>query len=256
MIGEIRLGFFVEGIGYHKDCSKLIHKIDSSSKLKHIVEGTILEVDEDLYKVQSVELGFIPSPGRSGFHREKPIKVIYVSKAHTELMGAKSKAAAIATKKLAPAEVRGELKESTIADDKSYGEPEFTEEFPHLIEKPKRTRRKKAEAKKEKKEVGIKPRKIKKIKEKTRPKIKDRIRGQNTVGVILDEAAFISEGKIKKGGVNLKPTRKRPSPPKGQAPVPKKKAAPDKPEKKTRRKRCKGCGGLFKSIGRHKCKTK
>lgn len=214
MLGEVRLGFFVDGIGYYKDCSELIYTIDSSSKVKHIIKGTIFEIDEDLYKVQSVELGFRPYPGKPNFEREKPIKIFYVSKAKVELMGDKAKKAAVNPKKLEESKIRGISEKAVYLDEASYGPEDFKEEFPHLVEKPKRTRRKKsdvkAEPKKQKKETKrAEPKEVKETRKKTKRKAK---------------------------------ATKKTEPVKPEA------------KKHKRRARCKSCGNLFKSLARHKCK--
>jgi len=235
MLGEVRLGFFVDGIGYYKDCSELIFKIDSSSKVRHIVEGTILDVDDDLYKVQSVELGFIPCPGRPNFEREKPIKIFYVSKAHTEVMGEKSKKAAVDMKKLEKSKIRGELKHTVMLDDATYCKEQFKEDFPHLVEKPKRTRRKKsdvkAEPKKQKKETKrAEPKEVKKTRKKAEHKAK------TTKSRTVKSPA-------KTGTVAPKKIKK----------IIKELAKPEA-KKRKRRTKCKTCGNLFKSLARHKCK--
>ena len=218
MLGEIRLGFFVDGIGYYKDCSKLIYKIDSDSKIKHLVEGSILDIDEELYKVQSVELSFIPSPGRKHFHREKPIKTFYVSKAKVELMGKATKKSAIKPKKLEPVAQAAAQDEQKVAvkNNKSYNEDDFKSEFPHLVEKPKRTR------------------KVKSKNENTTKQEKKSTRNK--------QVKTTKKTKEPKKSIKAKTTKKP------------KKVETQGDKRAKRRSRCKSCEGLFKSLGRHKCK--
>ena len=143
MLGEIRLGFHVDGIGWYRDCSELMYKIDSNSNLKVFKEGEIVEIDETLFKIESIELAFIPYPGKKNFDRQKPIKLVYVSKASVLTGDAKIRNAV----KLEDLEPTKELKvkEEDIKVDKGYNKEEFKEEFSHVVklEKPKRGRAKK-----------------------------------------------------------------------------------------------------------------
>ena len=269
MLGEVRLGFFVDGIGFYRDCSELIYKIDSNSNLKCFKEGEIIEIDESLLKIESVELAFIPYPGKKNFERQKPIKIVYVSKA-SALTGEVKIRDAIKLKDLDPI-VELDIKEKNIKVDKGYTKAEFKEEFNHTIkpEKPKRTKRRKSTPK------------------------KSEIRGQAKEMVYLDEASFIVKPKRtrrKKSDVSERPEKqkketKRAEPEKVKKTRKKAKhkakatksrtvknaakagtVAPkkikkiikelDKPETKKhkRRARCKTCGNLFKNLARHKCK--
>lgn len=231
MLGEIRLGFFADGLGYHRDCSRLLYKVDSSSDLSAFKEGRIIEVDADLYKIQAVELGFIPYPGRRGCEREKPIKLIYVSRAKVELLSDKRKKAAINVKEVP--ELKGIADNAVIIDDKEYSPANFEADFPELVEKPKKKR-------------------------------KSKLRGQTKHVVMLDQASFIKEDKIKPKA-KLKRTRVVKKAPKSGTVTPKvakeavkkikkTKTKKEKVEKCSRRKRCPKCTKLFKSLGRHKCK--
>lgn len=225
MLGEIRLGFFVEGIGYYKDCSKLIYRVDSSSDLSGFKEGRIIEVDSDLYKVQSVELGFIPYPGRKGCEREKPIKIVYVSRAKVELLSDKKKDAALDVRE-AP-ELRGISAESMIIDDRNYGPADFEGDFPERVEKPKKRKRTRR----------IKPVPSKEPEPPTPKKVKPKAKRSRTVksapkaGKVTPKVAKEAVKKVKA-----------------------KKAVPQKVKESTRRKRCPKCKSLFKNLGRHKCK--
>ena len=248
MLGEIRLGFHVDGIGYYRDCSELMYKIDSNSNLKCFKEGEMIEIDEELFKIESVELGFVPYPGRKNFERQKPIKLVYVSKA-SALTGETKIRRAIKLEDLEPvAEL--DIEEKSVKVDKGYTKAEFKEEFSHVIkpEKPKRTKRKRSAPK------------------------KSEIKGQSKEVVHLDEASFIEKPKRtrrKKSDVPEKPKKQKkeakrvePKEVKETRKKTKRKAKatketePVKPESKKpkRRARCKSCGNLFKSLARHKCK--
>lgn len=250
MLGEIRLGFFVDGIGFYRECSELIYKIDSNSNLKVFKEGEIVEIDEELFKIESIELAFIPYPGKKNFERQKPIKLVYVSKA-SALIGETKIRSAIKLEDLEPiAEL--DIKEKDIKTDKGYTKTEFKEEFSHVIkpEKPKRTKRKRSSPK------------------------KSEIRGQAKEVVYLDEASFMEKPKRtrrKKSDVSERPKKqkketKRAKPEevkKTRKKAPRKAKATEKAEpiksdtkKPKRRARCKSCGNLFKSLARHKCKEK
>lgn len=247
MLGEIRLGFFVDGIGYYRDCSELIYKIDSNSNLKCFKEGEMIEIDEALFKIESIELAFIPYPGRKNFERQKPIKLVYVSKAST-LTGETKIRRAIKLEDLEPiAEL--DINEKSVKVDKGYTKSEFKEEFSHVVkpEKPKRTKRKKSSPK------------------------KSEIRGIAKEAVYLDDASFMEKPKRtrrKKSDVPEKPKKQKKETKRVEPKEVKKtrkkaehKAKATKvkePEKKkhSRRVRCKSCGNLFKSLARHKCKEK
>lgn len=248
MLGEVRLGFFVDGIGYYRDCSELMYKIDSNSNLKCFKEGEIIEIDESLLKIESVELAFIPYPGKKNFERQKPIKIVYVSKASV-LTGDTKIRRAVKLEDLEPvAEL--DIKEKDIKTDKGYTKAEFKEEFSHVIkpEKPKRTKRKKPTPK------------------------KPEIRGQAKEAVYLDEASFVEKPKRtrrKKSDVSERPKKQKKETKRAKQEEVKKtrkkakckakatkEAEPVKPDTKKhkRRARCKSCGNLFKSLARHKCK--
>lgn len=232
MLGEIRLGFFADGLGYYKDCSELLYKIDSQSDLKVFKEGELLEIDEDLFKIESIELGFMPYPGKRNFYRQKPIKLVYVSKA-SPLVGTKKIDRAVNVSKVKSVE-EIVVDEKKIKSDPNYTKEDFKSDFPHVIkeEKPKR----------------------KVIKNKTAP---------------LTEGSMRSNVKAK--GPKVKPKSPPPpikksrtvknAPKTGKVkPQEIKKAVKkvslkkEEPNKRTRRSRCKQCKKLFKSLGRHKCK--
>lgn len=217
MLGEIRLGFFVDGIGYYKDCSELLYPIDSSSDLKVFKEGTVIEVDEQLFKIQAVELAFIDYPGRrdTEVKRKKPIKMVYVSKAKVEMMGEKTKSGALKVRNLKQVKPLNGSGKSVIMD-KGYTKDNFKEDFPNLVKPEKKTKKPKKETVKKTRSRTIKkPFKAGKIKPKT----------------IAKAVKMVKERAEKKS-----------------------KSAPEKQSKATRRKRCKTCDKLFKNIMRHVCK--
>lgn len=256
MTGEIRLGFFVDGVGFHKDCSELLYRIDSSSDLKAFIEGAIIEIDEDLYKIQSVELGFIPYPGKKNFHREKPIKIVYVSKAVVQFMADKTKDSAIKVDKLKPAAIRGIAKEAVIIDDKTYMPDDFKKDFPHLVQKPnRRTKKDEPSAKQKETKRDTKQKKARKSKkeEPKKPDVKNK--DKKVRANTPRRKPALTEGSVR--GAIKTPTRKtKPNAP-PPSPTPKKEKDSGKTKaKRTRRKRCSKCSKLLKDLGRHKCKAK
>lgn len=243
MLGEIRLGFHVDGIGFYRDCSELMYTIDSSSNLKVFKEGEIIEMDEALFKIEAVELGFVPYPGRKNFERQKPIKLVYVSKASVLTGDAKIRNAV----KLKDLEPMKELtvKEENIKVDKGYDKEEFKEEFAHVVKpeklKKRRTKKNETPAKKAKaeKKVESKP-EVSKEPKATKLEGKTRSNKRN------------KDSKI----VPAKPIKKKT---KAKAKTKTKSKPEDSPsgsKKTSRRSRCPSCEGLFKNLGRHKCKTK
>lgn len=247
MLGEIRLGFHVDGIGWYKDCSELIYKIDSNSNLKVFKEGEIVEIDESLFKIESIELAFIPYPGRKNFERQKPIKLVYVSKA-SALTGETKIRNAVKLKDLEPLKDLN-VKEENIKVDKGYNKEEFKEEFSHVVkpEKPKRGRAKKDAAPKRKPARKAKTEK----KEPSKPKATKEPKTTKLEGQTRSPRGN-KDSKI----VPVEPIKKKT---KARAKAKAKSTPEDSPsgsKKQSRRKRCPGCKGLFKSLGRHKCKTK
>lgn len=248
MIGEIRLGFHVDGIGFYRDCSELMYTIDSSSNLRVFKEGEIIEMDESLFKIESIELAFIPYPGRKNFERQKPIKLVYVSKASVLTGDAKIRSA-VKLEDLEPVkELR--VKEEDIKVDKGYNKEEFKEEFSHVIkpEKPKRGRAKKDAAPPKRKPTR---------KAKTEKKEPSKPKATKEPKAIKLEGQTRSSRGNKDSKITPKKDIKKPT--KAKAKVKAKSASEDSPsdsKKHSRRKRCPGCQGLFKSLGRHKCKTK
>lgn len=246
MVGEIRLGFHVDGIGFYRDCSELMYKIDSSSNLKVFKEGEIIEMDEALFKIEAVELGFVPYPGRKNFERQKPIKLVYVSKA-SALTGETKIRNAVKLEDIEPTKDLN-VKEEDIKVDKGYNKEEFKEEFSHVI-KPEQKRK----GRTKKNETPIRKRVSKKAKKKDESKPE----------VTKKPKAIKVEGKKRSTGgdksIKIVPSEPVKKKTKAKAKVKAKSKTEDTvaaPKKHSRRKRCPGCQGLFKSLGRHKCKTK
>lgn len=254
MIGEIRLGFHVDGIGFYRGCSELIYKVDSSSNLRVFKEGEIIEMDESLFKIESIELAFIPYPGRKNFERQKPIKLIYVSKASVLTGDAKIRNA-VKLKDLEPMKDL-DIKEEDIKVDKGYNKEEFKEEFAHVIrpEKPKKKlkRRTRTDETPIRKEAPTRKAKAK-TEKKAASKSEVTKKSQETEMERKKRTTKRAKG-IKK--VPAEPIKKAT---KARTKVKAKSKAEDSPtasKKLSRRKRCPGCKGLFKSLGRHKCKMK
>jgi len=251
MIGEIRLGFHVDGIGWYRDCSELIYKIDSNSNLKCFKEGEIIEMDESLFKIESIELAFIPYPGRKNFERQKPIKLVYVSKASV-LTGDTKIRNAVKLEDIEPAKELN-IKEENIKVDKGYDKKEFNEEFSHVV-KPEKPKKK---SKRRTKKDEAPTRKTSTKKAKTEKKAASEPEVSKKFQKTKVERKKRTTGRAK--SVKIVPAEPIKKATKAMAKVNAKSKAEDSPsvsKKHSRRKRCPGCKGLFKSLGRHKCKTK
>ena len=248
MIGEIRLGFFVDGIGYYKDCSELLYTIDSSSDSRYFKEGMVIEIDNAFFKVQAIELQYIDLPWEGKGekpNRQKPVKMVYVNKAKVSMMGDKSKKAIVAINKIPELKPLPDFDISEIVDDTEYTVEEFKEDFPHLDKPVKKKRKTKAEKKLEKrfakKDIddlkALKKKKTKAISEpkKDEPPVRNMRRRIRTTDV-MDMMGGNDAGKPKKAAKTVKKEKSKPV------------------VKKTRKRRCKGCDKLFKNIDTHKCK--
>lgn len=249
MLGEIRLGFHVDGIGFYRDCSELMYTIDSSSNLKVFKEGEIIEMDESLFKIESVELAFVPYPGRRNFERQKPIKLVYVSKASV-LTGDTKIRNAVKLKDLEPLK-ESSIKEEDIKVDKGYNKEEFKEEFSHIIKpEPKRKGRTKKNETPTRKETSTR-----------KTKAKKKVESKPEVSKKPEKSKMEGKKRTTRGNKSVKivpaePIKKKT---KAKVKVKAKSKAEDTvvaPKKHSRRKRCPSCSELFKSLGRHKCKTK
>ena len=249
MLGEIRLGFHVDGIGFYRSCSELMYKVDSSSNLRVFKEGEIIEMDESLFKIESIELAFIPYPGRKNFERQKPIKLIYVSKASILTGDAKIRNA-VKLKDLEPMKDL-DIKEEDIKVDKGYNKEEFKEEFSHVV-KPERAKpKRKGRTKKDEASIGKGVPKKAKEKESSKPEV-----AKKSKTVKVERKKRSTRGNKNAKIVPAEPVKKTI---KAKAKVKAKSTPEDSPsgsKKRSRRQRCPGCKGLFKSLGRHKCKTK
>lgn len=227
MIGEIRLSYFLDGVGFYKDCSDLLYAIDSGTDTRYFKEGQILEIDQAFFKVQSVELIFIDLPWKGKGekpNRSKPIKIIYVAKTSVSLLGEKSKKKIIAVNKVPSLKELPEFDTSQFVVDEEYSNDKFLEDFPHLVKPVKKTRQKKEKKRLEKNDIkklkSLKQKKVKKVPEKKveKPVINNRRRAASSMLDLFD-------------GNSAK-----------------------KPIKAKRKKRCERCNGLFKDINKHKCK--
>jgi len=252
VIGEIRLGFHVDGIGFYRACSELMYTIDSSSNLKVFKEGEIIEIDEALFKIEAIELGFIPYPGKKNFDRQKPIKLVYVSKA-SALTGEAKIRNAVKLKDLEPLKELN-VKEKDIKVDKGYNKKEFKEEFSHVI-KPEKAKKK---TKRRTRTDETPTRKTSTRKAKTKKKVESKPEVSKESPEIKMEGKKRTTRRTK--SVKIVPSEPTKKKTKTKAKVKAKSKAEDSPSgsKKTikRRQRCPSCKELFKSLGRHKCKTK
>ena len=243
MVGFIKLGFFVNGIGWHKETSELLYTIDSSTDTRYFKEGQILEIDYVYFKVQSIELQFIDLPweGHSEKpNRQKPIRIIYVSKAKISIMGDKRKKEIVAVNTIPKLKELPEFDISQIVDDTDYTPENFKEDFGYLESEEAKKKKKKEEKKLAKADLAIlkslKKRKKKKAVPKEDEKPAKNLRRRSRTTNVMD---MFGEDGIEKPE---------------NAPESKKKAM-DKPvPKNTRKKRCEDCDKLFKNLSKHKCK--
>ena len=243
MLGEIRLGFFVDGIGWWKDCSELLYTIDSATDSRYFKEGQILEIDNVFFRVRAIELQYVPLPWEGKGekpNRDKPIKIVYVNKAKIGMMGEKRKKEIVAVNTIPKLEDLPEYDISQIVDDTDYKVEDFKDDFGYLESEESKKKKKKEEKKLAKADLAklksLKKRKVKSTPKEEKPAKNLRRKARTTN--VLDMFGETGTEKTK------------------DAPQSTKKAK-DKPvAKKTRKKRCKGCEKLFNDLSKHKCKAK
>ena len=244
MQGELRLGFFVDGIGWWKDCSELLYTIDSSTDSRYFKEGQVLEIDHSFFKVQAIELQFtdLPWEGKGEKpNRSKPIKIVYLSKAKIGLMGDKRKKEIVAINSIPKIEDLPEFDISEIVDDTDYTQENFKDDFGYLESEESKKKKKKEEKKLAKADLA-KLKNLKKRKKLSAPKKEENpaknLRRKARTTNVLD---MFDETDVKKPENAPQSTKK----------------VKDKPvPKNTRKKRCKGCDKLFNDLSKHKCKGK
>ena len=244
MLGEIRLGFFVDGIGWWKDCSELLYTIDSATDSRYFKEGQVLEIDNAFFKVRAIELHYIPLPWEGKGekpNRDKPIKIVYVSKAKIGMMGDRRKKEIVAINKIPKLEDLPEYDISQIVDDTEYKVEDFKDDFGYLESEEAKKKKKKEAKKMAKADLAI----LKSLKQKKRkkaPKEEEKpaknLRRKTRTTNVLDMFGENDTEKTK------------------DAPVSTKKAKDKTVPKNTRKKRCKGCDELFDDLSNHKCKSK
>jgi hypothetical protein len=244
MQGEIRLGFFVDGIGWWKDCSELIYTLDSSTDSRYFKEGQVIEVDHAFFKVRAIEIQYIPLPWEGKGekpNRDKPIKIIYVSKAKIGMMGDKRRKEIVAINTIPKLKDLPEFDISQIVDDTEYSQEDFKDDFGYL-ESEEAKKKKKKEAKKLAKADLAMLRSLKKRKKIATPKKEEKpaknLRRKTRTTNVLDMFGGNGDEKSKDAPQSTKKAKDKPVP------------------KNTRNKRCKDCGELFKNLDKHKCKGK
>ena len=242
MVGYIKLGFFVNGIGWHKETSELLYTIDSSTDSRYFKEGQILEIDHAFFKIQSIELQFIDLPweGHSEKpNRQKPIRNIYVSKAKIGMMGDRRKKEIVAMNTIPKMEDLPEFDISELVDDTEYTQKDFKDDFGYLESEETKKKKKKEEKKLAKADLAI-LKSLKKRKKMAAPKKEEKpaknMRRKVRTTDVMDMF----------GGNESEKTE--------DAPESTKKAKDKSVPKNTRKKRCRGCGELFKDLSKHKCK--
>lgn len=246
MQGELRLGFFVDGIGWWKDCSELLYTIDSSTDTRYFKEGQVLEIDHSFFKVRAIEIQFtdLPWEGKGEKpNRSKPIKIVYLSKAKIGMMGDKRKKEIVAINSIPKIKDLPEFDISELVDDTEYTVENFKDDFGYLESEEAKKKKKKEEKKLAKADLailkGLKQRKKKAIlKDKEEDKPAKNLRRKARTTNVLD---MFDETVVKKPENAPQSTKKV-----GSGPSP----------KKTRKKRCNGCGELFDDLSKHKCKGK
>lgn len=241
MLGEIRLKYFLDGIGNYRDCSDLLYTIDSSTDTRYFKEGQVIEIDHAFFKVRAIELSYIPLPWEGKGekpNRDKPIKIIYVTPCKVVMMGEKRKKEIVAINKIPKLKDLPEFDISQIVDDTEYSQEDFKDDYAYL-ESEEAKKKKKKEAKIIAKAdlailKSLKKRKKVAPKEEEKPvkNLRRKIRTTNVMDMF--------------GGNDVEKPKDAPE---------SKKKAKDKPvPKNTRKKRCKGCEKLFKDLSKHKCK--
>lgn len=241
MQGNLLLGFFVDGIGWWKDSSTLLYTIDSATDSRYFKEGQILEIDHAFFKVRAIELSFIDLPWEGKGekpNRQKPIKNVYLSKAKISIMGDKRKREIVAVNTIPKLKELPEFDISQIVDDTDYTPENFKEDFGYLESEETKKKKKKEEKKLAKADLAI-LKSLKRKKKKAVPKeekpVKNLRRRSRTTNVMdmfdgnTDEKAEVVPESTKKG-------------------------IDKQSVKQVRKKRCKGCGELFKNLSKHKCK--
>ena len=243
MLGEIRLGFFVDGIGWWKDCSELLYTLDSSTDSRYFKEGQTIEIDHAFFKVRAIELQYIALPWEGKGekpNRDKPIKIIYVSKAKIGMMGEKRKKEIVAINSIPKIEDLPEFDISELVDDTEYTQEKFKDDFAYL-ESEEAKKKKKKEAKILAKADLLKLKNLKKKKKLAAPKEEKPTKNLRRKVRTTDVMDMFG------GNDTEKPEN---------APESTKKGVSDPSPKNTRKKRCKGCDKLFNDLSKHKCKGK
>ncbi len=243
VVGYIKLGFFVNGIGWHKETSELLYTIDSSTDSRYFKEGQVLEIDYAFFKIQSIELQFIDLPWEGHGEkpdRQKPIRIIYCTKAKIGMMGAKSKKEIVAINSIPKIKDLPEFDISQIVDDTEYKLEDFKEDFGYLESEESKKKKKKEEKKLAKADLvrlkNLKKRKKLATPEEEKP-VKNLRRKTRTTNV-LDMFGGNDDEKPENALQSTKKAKDKPVP------------------KNTRKKRCKGCDKLFNDLSKHKCKGK
>ena len=243
MLGEIRLGFFVDGIGWWKDCSELLYTLDSATDSRYFKEGQVIEVDHAFFRVRAIELQYIPLPWEGKGekpNRDKPIKIIYVSKAKIGMMGDKRKKEIVAINNIPKIEDLPEFDISELVDDTEYTQENFKDDYGYLESEESKKKKKKEEKKLAKADLA-KLKSLKKRKTLSTPKEEKPTKNLRRKARTTNVLDMFDETDVKKPENAPQSTKK----------------AKDKPvPKNTRKKRCKGCGELFKNLDKHKCKGK
>ena len=244
MLGEIRLKYFLDGIGNYRDCSDLLYTIDSSTDTRYFKEGQVIEIDHAFFKVRAIELSYIPLPWEGKGekpNRDKPIKIIYVTPCKVVMMGEKRKKEIVAVNKLPKLKDLPEFDISQIVDDTEYKVEDFKDDYAYL-ESEEAKKKKKKEAKILAKADLAMLKNLKKRKKKATPEKEEKptknLRRKVRTTNVMDMFG---------GNDGEKPEN---------APESTKKAKDKQTPTKTRKKRCKGCGELFKNLDKHKCKRK
>lgn len=217
MLGEIRLGFFLDGVGWYKDCSELLYTIDSSTDSRYFKEGQILEIDQAFFKVQAVELRYVAMPWKGKGekpNRDKPIKMVYVTKAKVGMMSDASKKKIVAVNTIPKLKELPEFDIAGIVDDTEYTQDNFKEDFPHLDKPVKKTRKKKEDKKLAKADVdklkSLKRRKIKVTPEKKEEKPAKNLRRRVRTTDVMDMLGGNADEKPKKGSETSKKAKDKP----------------------------------------------
>jgi hypothetical protein len=243
MLGEIRLKYFLDGIGNYRDCSDLLYTIDSSTDTRYFKEGQVIEIDHAFFKVRAIELAYIPLPWEGKGekpNRDKPIKIIYVTSCKVVMMGDKRKKEIVAINTIPKLKDLPEFDISEIVDDTDYTQEDFKDDFAYL-ESEEAKKKKKKEAKIIAKADLAKLKSLKKRKKLSTPKEEKPVKNLRRKIRTTDVMDMFGGNDTEKPENAPESTKK----------------AKDKPvSKNTRKKRCKGCGDLFNDLDKHICKGK